>query len=80
MGPGNEDLTAAWHEAQARLPSGWTLDSLRCASTGLAVGRRSDDWIAAAVGPEGQRRDHRAADPVSALDGLAAALATAAEV
>jgi len=70
----SDDLTAAWHHAQARLPAGWNLDSLRCASTGLGAGQRSDDWIAVAVGPDGQERSHRAADPVTALSGLAASL------
>jgi hypothetical protein len=30
------DLAAAWRRAQERLPQGWDLDSLRCASRGLA--------------------------------------------
>ena len=76
--PEHEDLTAAWQEAQARLPPGWMLDSLRCASTGLAAGQRSDDWIAVALGPGGQQRQHRASDPVSALGGLVASLSTSA--
>ena len=66
-------VTRAWQEAQGRLPEGWQLDGLRCASTGLSEDDRSDDWIAAAVGPTGEERDFRAADPVAALAGLAAA-------
>ena len=64
-------VTRAWKEAQDRLPEGWHLDGLRCASAGLAEGDRSDDWIAVAVGPAGEERVHRAADPVAALIGLA---------
>jgi hypothetical protein len=65
------DLTEAWRRVQARLPAGWQLDSLRCASEGLAPDLRSDDWIAVAIGPGGEERRSRAADPVAALDGLA---------
>jgi hypothetical protein len=69
--PPVDDLTATWREVQAQLPPGWTLDGLRCASTGLAIGQRSDDWIAVAVGPQDQQREHRAQDPLGALRGLA---------
>lgn len=69
--PSTDELTVAWRSAQARLPLGWVVDSLRCASTGLEAGRRSDDWVAVAVGPNEQRREQRARDPVSALGGLA---------
>jgi hypothetical protein len=65
------DLTSAWRRAQAALPEGWTLDSLRCASSGLAEEERSDDWMAVAVGPDGQERRARAADPIAALEDLA---------
>jgi hypothetical protein len=68
------DIGAAWSRVQAALPEGWTIDSLRCASEGLAVDQRSDDWIAVAVGPDGQERRARAADPVAALDALPAAI------
>jgi hypothetical protein len=67
-------MTRAWKEAQERLPEGWHLDGLRCASTGLAEEQRSDDWIAMAVGPAGEGRDYRATDPVTALIGLAASI------
>ena len=66
-------VTRAWQEAQGRLPEGWQIDGLRCASTGLGEEDRSDDWIAVAVGPAGEERAARAADPVAALAGLAAA-------
>lgn len=61
------------------MPAGWTLDSLRCASTGLAVGQRSDDWVALAVGLAGEQHEHRASDPVAALDGLVTSLAASAD-
>ena len=64
----------AWRETQANLPGGWTLDSLRCASTGILPDQRSGEWIAVAVRPEGARQTHRAADPIAALTGLGAIL------
>jgi hypothetical protein len=74
MSDPSADLSAAWRRTQGRLPEGWELDSLRCASRGLAEGDRSDDWIAVAVGPDGEERHHRADDPVAALAGLASSL------
>jgi hypothetical protein len=68
--PASDRLTRAWASTQERLPDGWTLDGLRCASSGLEQGQRSDDWVAVAVGPAGEERSHRAADAVSALEGL----------
>ena len=65
------DLTQVWTEVQARLPSGWTIDSLRCASSGLGPHQRSDDWIAVAVTADGQERRYQAIDPEQALRGLA---------
>ncbi len=70
MDTDTNDLTAAWRRVQASLPEGWSLDGLRCASVGLAEDKRSDDWIAVAVGPDGQECQARAADPVAALEGL----------
>ena len=70
-----DDLTAAWVAAQDRLPSGWQLDSLRCASTGLAPGQRSTDWAAMALGPGGEVRTARALDPIAALAAIVAELA-----
>ncbi len=70
MGVDTNDLNAAWARVQAALPEGWTLDGLRCASTGLAEDERSDDWIAVAVGPDGDERRARATGPVAALEGL----------
>jgi len=67
-------LTRAWTRTQERLPVGWTLDSLRCASAGLHPDERSDDWIAVAVGPKGRERAHRAGDALSVLAGLAEGL------
>jgi hypothetical protein len=63
-------LAAAWADAQGRLPDGWSLDSLRCASTGLDPASRSEEWVAVAVGPDGEERTHRDAEPIGALGGL----------
>jgi hypothetical protein len=68
--PAPDRLTQTWASTQPALPDGWTLDGFRCASTGLSAESRSDDWIAVAVGPSGEARSHRAADAVSALEGL----------
>jgi hypothetical protein len=65
-------LTRAWASTQDNLPEGWTLDGLRCASTGLSVESRSDEWVAVATGPTGEERSHQASDAVSALEGLGA--------
>ena len=69
----SDDLTA-WHVAQARLPSGWTLDGLRSGLTGLEPGQHSDDRVAGATDPRGEERRHRATDSTPALDGLATRL------
>ncbi len=69
----SDDLSRAWAEVQAGLPAGWSLDGLRCASTGLGPDQRSDDWIAVAVGPGAVVREARANDPVAALAALASA-------
>ena len=66
------DLAGAWTESQAQLPEGWALDSLRCASTGLGEAERSDDWVAIAIGPGGEERTSRSADPLAALAALGA--------
>jgi len=68
----SELIGQAWASAQGRLPEGWTLDGLRCASTGLVEGQRSDDWVAVAISVEGDERTYRSDDPVAALEGLAA--------
>jgi len=60
--PAPDRLTRAWASAQEALPDGWTLDGLRCVSTGLLAESRSEDWIAVVVGPSGEVRSHRAAD------------------
>ena len=67
----SDDLSVAWAQAQARLPDGWTLEALRCASTGLSSEQRSDEWIAVAVGPDSVERKARADDPIEALAALA---------
>jgi hypothetical protein len=66
----SNELSEIWRKTQASLPAGWMLDSLRCASEGLAPDQRSDDWIAVALGPSGEERQARAADPVAALERL----------
>ena len=66
----DEKLQQAWARTQASLPVGWTLDGLRCASTGLATEERSDDWIAVAVGPLAEEREASAVDPFKAMDAL----------
>jgi len=71
-GPAPDQLTRAWKNAQDRLPEGWDLDGLRCASTSTTPESRSDDWVALAVGPEGEERSHQADDAINALEGLAA--------
>ena len=65
-----DDLSEAWKAAQERLAEGWTLDSLRCASTGLEPAARSDDWVAVAVGPDGEERRFTAATALEALEGI----------
>ena len=70
----SDDLSVAWAETQARLPGGWTLEGLRCASTGLSPDKRSDDWIAVAVGPDSVEREARAGEPLEALAALASSL------
>ena len=64
-------LTSAWIAAQGQLPDGWSIDALRCLSTGLSEEAAADEWVAVAVGPAGEQRTHRAAEAVAALDGLA---------
>ena len=70
MEAGRDILTVAWVQTEGRLPPGWTLDSLRCASTGLQAEERSEDWIAVAVAPDGTERRFRAPDAITALTGL----------
>lgn len=67
------DLSRVWAEVEEQLPSGWRLDGLRCASTGLAPEDRSEDWVAVAIGPGDETRSCRAAEPHEALRGLTAA-------
>ena len=73
---GDFDLGAASREAEALLPAGWRLDGLRCASTGLRLEDRSEDWIAVAVAAAGTEVQHRAASPEAALRGLPARVRT----
>lgn len=67
---GTDDLSKIWATVEARLPPGWNLDGLRCASASLRQEDRSDDWIAVAIDPGGDERTFQAEDPVAALEGL----------
>jgi hypothetical protein len=64
------ELNRLWEEVGAQLPDGWSLDGLRCASTGLSPDQRSEEWIAVAVGPSGEERTSRAEELETALRGL----------
>ncbi len=66
-----DPLARAWAATDAALPVGWSLDSLRCASTGLAPAARSTEWLAVAIGPGGQQRIGQGSDALAALDALA---------
>lgn len=66
------DIGTVWNDVQAQLPGGWSVDSLRCASTGLTAAQRSEDWIAIALAPDGAERAARAATPEAALRGWGA--------
>ena len=65
------DMSRVWAEVEEQLPTGWRLDGLRCASTGLTPEERSEEWVAVAIGPEGETRTCQAAEPDLALRGLA---------
>jgi hypothetical protein len=75
--PDDQELNALWVAVEARLPEGWSIDGLRCASTGLAEAERSDDWVAVATGPDGEERSARAGAPDEALEALAAKVESA---
>jgi hypothetical protein len=70
----NDDAEIAelWARAAVTLPPGWRLDSLQCASTGIAPDQRSDDWTAVAV--SSNEREVRVTDstPIAAIERLAA--------
>jgi hypothetical protein len=71
-----DDLRTAWVEAGHELPEGWRLEALRCVSTSLDRTGESDDWIAVALGPEGEERTGRGEDPILALAALVVSLRT----
>ena len=73
----DQQLNALWVATQARLPEGWSLDGLRCASTGLAAAERSDGWVAVALGPSGEERTARADPAAEALEALAVSRSSA---
>jgi hypothetical protein len=64
-------MDTAWVDTEAAMPLGWHLDSLRCASTGLAPEQRSSSWVAVAVGPAGEKLEPEGGEPVAALGALA---------
>ncbi|HEX2766554.1 MAG TPA: hypothetical protein VHR55_07975 [Candidatus Limnocylindria bacterium] len=66
-----DELTSAWRATQDRLPSGWTLDGIRCTSTGLAPQDRGEGWRALALGPDGQSIEVEGDDAEAALRELA---------
>jgi len=46
-----DQLLRQWEPTARAMPDGWTFDSIRCASVGLAPEERSDQWRAVALGP-----------------------------
>jgi hypothetical protein len=64
-------LSQAWVEASAALPIGWRLDGLTCASRGLAPALRSEQWLARAVGPNGEAMAAEGEGAIAALGALA---------
>lgn len=62
-----EALVRAWTAAAVALPRGWTLDGIRCTSTGLAPADRGDRWRAVALGPGGVTVEAAADAPEGAL-------------
>lgn len=67
-------MDSAWLSAEAAMPIGWRMDSLRCASTGLAPEQRSDAWVAVAAGPHGEKVEAQGIEPVAALTALSGLL------
>lgn len=67
-------LNEAWVRTSAALPLGWWLDSLQCASNGLAPHLRSDRWRAIAIGPDDERIEGEGGGPIEALNVLAVKL------
>ena len=70
-----DDLARMYRRTEAALPAGWRLEGLRCASTGLAMDQRSDEWHAVAHGPNGGELIGRGIEPAAALADLAARIA-----
>jgi len=68
----NAEALLAWQRTQAALPDGWQLDSLRCASEGVARHQRSEDWLAVAIGPDAVEAVGRGTDPTAAMANLLA--------
>jgi hypothetical protein len=68
----DEGLGSLWRAAGERLPDGWRLDSLQCASSGLGIHQRSDDWIAVGMNPDGREVRAQGATMNDAIDELVA--------
>jgi len=64
-------MTEVWVRTEASLPLGWWIDSLRCASNGLAPHLRSDRWIAIAKGPEDETIEGEGGSADQAMANLA---------
>lgn len=65
-----DHVLLAWKAAAEQLPPGWSLDGIRCTSTGLSPGERGDRWRAVAVNADGRSLEATADDPEGALDEL----------
>lgn len=70
----DETLATKWAATEAAMPRPWRLDSLRCASTGLAAEERSERWVAVALDAAGHVAEAEAASPEEALDALVQAV------
>ncbi len=64
---GTEALVRAWTAAAGALPPGWSLDGIRCTSTGLTPAERGDRWRAVALGPGNVTVEAAADAPEGAL-------------
>ena len=64
------EIAALYAETEAALPTGWSLDGLRCESIGLAPAQRSADWRAVARAPDGRTVEGHGQDPRAAIEDL----------
>jgi hypothetical protein len=68
------EIADRYRETVRALPTGWRLEGLRCASSGLDPELRSERWIAEACGPNGECFQLEEESPHHALRTLAAQL------